>query len=58
MRRAREWHRLRQGLAPLGQALHARQLSLTHPVSGELLSVIAPLPDEFQKLLQVLRNRN
>ena len=41
-----------------GQALHARQLSLIHPVSGELLKAIAPLPDEFNKLLQVLRNRN
>ena len=41
-----------------GQALHARQLSLIHPVSGELIEAIAPLPDEFQKLLQVLRNRN
>ena len=40
-----------------GQALHARQLSLTHPVTGELIQAIAPLPAEFTKLLQVLRNR-
>lgn len=40
-----------------GQALHARQLSLLHPRSGELIEAIAPLPDEFTKLLQVLRNR-
>ena len=41
-----------------GQALHARQLSLLHPISGELINAIAPLPAEFEKLLQVLRNRN
>ena len=40
-----------------GQALHARQLSLLHPISGESMSAIAPLPIEFGKLLQVLRNR-
>lgn len=40
-----------------GQALHARQLSLLHPISGELIKAIAPLPTEFTKLLQVLRNR-
>ena len=41
-----------------GQALHARQLSLIHPISGKSLNAIAPLPAEFNKLLQVLRNRN
>lgn len=41
-----------------GQALHARQLSLLHPVSGALIEAIAPLPLEFDKLLKVLRNRN
>ncbi|MEM7595030.1 MAG: RluA family pseudouridine synthase [Cyanobacteria bacterium P01_A01_bin.83] len=41
-----------------GQALHARQLSLKHPISEELITAIAPLPTEFNKLLQVLRNRN
>lgn len=40
-----------------GQALHARQLSLQHPVSGKLINAIAPLPAEFTKLLEVLRNR-
>ena len=40
-----------------GQALHARQLSLLHPISEELITAIAPLPSEFNKLLQVLRNR-
>jgi 23S rRNA pseudouridine1911/1915/1917 synthase len=41
-----------------GQALHARQLSLIHPITGELITAIAPLPEEFTKLLQVLRQRN
>ena len=40
-----------------GQALHARQLSLIHPVTRESITAIAPLPAEFTKLLQVLRNR-
>ncbi|MBE9046662.1 RluA family pseudouridine synthase [Pleurocapsales cyanobacterium LEGE 10410] len=40
-----------------GQALHARRLSLLHPVSGEPIEAISPLPAEFTKLLQVLRNR-
>jgi 23S rRNA pseudouridine1911/1915/1917 synthase len=40
-----------------GQALHARQLDLIHPLSGDLLSAIAPIPNYFLTLLQVLRNR-
>lgn len=40
-----------------GQALHARRLVLTHPVSGKMIEAIAPLPPEFSKLLSVLRNR-
>ena len=41
-----------------GQALHARKLTLLHPISGKSIEAIAPLPAEFTKLLQVLRNRN
>ena len=40
-----------------GQALHARQLSLLHPITEEPIAKTAPLPAEFSKLLQVLRNR-
>jgi 23S rRNA pseudouridine1911/1915/1917 synthase len=40
-----------------GQALHAWQLQLIHPQTGELISVTAPIPRYFQTLLQVLRNR-
>ena len=37
------------------QALHAAQLELTHPISGEWMSWQAPLPDDMVSLLEVLR---
>jgi 23S rRNA pseudouridine1911/1915/1917 synthase len=37
-----------------GQVLHAYRLTLTHPITGEKLQAIAPLPDDFLKLLKVL----
>ncbi len=37
------------------QALHAKRLGLTHPVSGEWIEWEAPLPDDMQQLLEVLR---
>jgi 23S rRNA pseudouridine1911/1915/1917 synthase len=40
-----------------GQALHAHKLCLQHPVSGEMIEAIAPLPETFNKLLAVLRRR-
>lgn len=40
-----------------GQALHAERLTLQHPVTGEPVTAIAPLPEHFVKLLRVLRNR-
>ncbi len=40
-----------------GQALHARKLTLTHPVTGKLVIAIAPLPPHFETLLQRLRKR-
>jgi 23S rRNA pseudouridine1911/1915/1917 synthase len=40
-----------------GQALHAWRLRLQHPVTGELIEAIAPLPSAFVKLLDVLRRR-
>jgi 23S rRNA pseudouridine1911/1915/1917 synthase len=40
-----------------GQALHAQKLELIHPVTGSIVSVTAPIPAYFQKLLQVLRHR-
>ena len=40
-----------------GQALHAYKLTLKHPVSDNIIEAIAPLPQEFLKVLQVLRTR-
>ena len=40
-----------------GQALHARKLTIEHPVTGNIINAIAPLPDEFNKLLRVLRGK-
>jgi len=36
------------------QALHARKLTLAHPISGELMSWKAPLPEDMLALLDVL----
>jgi 23S rRNA pseudouridine1911/1915/1917 synthase len=41
-----------------GQALHAWQLALIHPISGAAIAVEAPLPQHLQKLLQVLRRNS
>ncbi|MCK7545417.1 23S rRNA pseudouridine(1911/1915/1917) synthase RluD [Marinobacter bryozoorum] len=37
------------------QALHARQLTLEHPATGETLSWEVPLPEDFENLLAALR---
>ena len=36
------------------QALHAKKLTITHPISGETMSWKAPLPDDMIALLDVL----
>ena len=41
-----------------GQALHAVQLGLDHPISRERLRFEAPLPPVFEALLAVLRRRH
>ena len=49
------------GHAPIklpGQALHAYQLSLIHPVTEEIITAIAPPPPIFEKLLTYLRQRS
>lgn len=38
-----------------GQLLHARQLVLTHPISGEGMTFEAELPDYFENVLEKLR---
>jgi 23S rRNA pseudouridine1911/1915/1917 synthase len=44
-------------LALPGQALHAVQLGLDHPITGERLVCQAPLPQVLNRLLAVLRRR-
>ncbi len=45
--------------APLlhGQALHAKRLSLTHPRTGERMTFECDLPQDFNRMLEILRNR-
>ena len=38
-----------------GQCLHAARLSLTHPRTGEDMVFESPLPEEFEKMLDILR---
>lgn len=40
-----------------GQALHAYKLTLVHPLSGDTIEAVAPLPPHFTKLLHVLKRR-
>ncbi len=37
------------------QALHAHRLCITHPTSGKPLEITAPIPDDLQSLLLILR---
>jgi 23S rRNA pseudouridine1911/1915/1917 synthase len=43
--------------APLfdGQALHAKRLILNHPITGERMEFDSPLPENFEKILDILR---
>jgi 23S rRNA pseudouridine1911/1915/1917 synthase len=38
------------------QALHARELGLIHPATGEMVSWASELPDDMQSLLAALAN--
>lgn len=40
-----------------GQVLHAHRLSLIHPVTGDPLVAEAPLPEEIERLLRILRTQ-
>ena len=48
------FERLHKGLLH-GQCLHAGTLSLTHPTTGERMTFSAPLPPDFEAVLQLLR---
>jgi 23S rRNA pseudouridine1911/1915/1917 synthase len=45
----------RRGITFARQALHAVELSLTHPTSGKIMTWEAPLPKDFRELLESLR---
>ena len=38
------------------QALHARSLEVTHPVTGKAIRFEAPLPEDFCQVLECLRS--
>ena len=38
------------------QALHAKTLGFEHPVTGEYLEFESDLPEEFEKILGILRS--
>ena len=40
-----------------GQLLHAGSLTVTHPKTGERMTFTAPLPDYFQRVLDILRKK-
>jgi 23S rRNA pseudouridine1911/1915/1917 synthase len=37
------------------QALHAYEISFTHPVTLEKMTLTAPLPPDMRRLLEILR---
>ncbi len=43
--------------SPPAQMLHALTIGLIHPTTGEYLEVSAPLPDDFEQMLAVLRKK-
>lgn len=43
------------GSALCGQCLHAKEISFTHPKTGERMHFETPLPDYFEKILKGLR---
>ena len=38
-----------------GQCLHAKELKLTHPTTGESMRFSSPLPEEMEKLIEKMR---
>ena len=38
-----------------GQCLHAAELELTHPATGERMRFEAPLPDNFKRILELIK---
>lgn len=50
-----------EGKSPAGapiltrQALHAHRLTFEHPETGEMLEIVAPIPDDLQRTLEAIR---
>ena len=42
-------------MQPTRVMLHAEHLVITHPITGKMLDLRAPLPKDFEKLLKALR---
>ncbi len=40
-----------------GQLLHAKTLEFIHPTTGEKMSFSVPIPDYFEKVLKIVRNK-
>lgn len=40
-----------------GQLLHSYKIGFMHPISGEWLEFTAPLPENFSKVLQILKSK-
>ena len=40
------------------QALHAHELSIKHPISEQQLQFEAPLPEDFTKLIEDMKELN
>ena len=40
-----------------GQALHSRQMTLVHPVTGEEMTFTAPMPKDMEDLISAIRER-
>lgn len=43
------------GLPVARQMLHARRLAFTHPIGGQPIEAVAPLPDDMEALISLLR---
>ena len=46
----------KQAIAADGQLLHAEVLGFVHPTTGEYMEFTSPLPEDFQMILERLRN--
>ena len=48
----------KQKFAVDGQLLHAKKLELVHPNTNERMEFFAPIPDDFARIIEVLRRKS